>query len=140
VVTSDAAGARRLYRARTLTVSIARAPADVYAFVRDARNLPRWSFFQSVRDAGDEWILDTPGGPVRLRFVERNALGVLDHRVTLASGLEVHVPMRVIPNGDGSEVLFTLVQTPDLSDEAFEEDARQVERDLAGLKAVLEEG
>ena len=127
-----------LLEARTLSVSIACPPDRVYDFVRDARNLPRWSFFESVEEAEGGWLLGTPEGPVTLRFVEENALGVLDHRVTLGSGLEVLVPMRVIANGDGAEVLFTLFRTPETSAERFEADAAQVERDLSALKRVLE--
>jgi hypothetical protein len=130
---------RRLLEARTLSVSIGCAPSQVYDFVSDARNLPRWSFFQSVTRAGDQWVVGTPDDPVRLRFVEPNQLGVLDHYVRLGSGVEIHVPMRVISNGEGSEVLFTLFQTPDMSDQEFAEDAKQVQRDLATLKTVLED-
>jgi hypothetical protein len=32
--------------------------------------------------------------------------------------------MRVIPNGEGSEVLFTLFQAPDMSDDAFAENVK----------------
>jgi hypothetical protein len=129
----------QLLKARTLAVSIGRPPDQVYDFVSDPRNLPRWSFFRSVTRSGDQWVVDTPDGPVGLRFVEANELGVLDHYVKLGSGVEIHVPMRVIPNGQGSEVLFTLLQTPDMTEEEFAEDAKQVERDLATLKAVLED-
>jgi hypothetical protein len=129
----------RLLKARTLAVSIGCAPGRVYDFVSDPRNLPRWSFFRSVTRSGDQWVVDTPDGPVGLRFVEANELGVLDHYVKLGSGVEIDVPMRVIPNGEGSEVLFTLFQAPDMSDERFAEDAKQVEHDLATLKAVLED-
>ena len=34
-----------------------------------------------------------------------NDFGVLDHHVTLSTGEEVFVPMRVIPNGSRSEVI-----------------------------------
>lgn len=126
-------------RARTLAVSIGCAPSKVYDFVSDPRNLPRWSFFRSVTRSGDQWIVDTPDGPVGLRFVEASEFGVLDHYVKLGSGVEIHVPMRVLPNGKGSEVLFTLFQTPDMLDEEFAEDTTQVERDLATLKTLLED-
>ena len=126
-------------KARTLAVSIDCAPEQVYDFVSDPRNLPRWSFFESVTKAGDQWVADTRDGPVGFRFVEANELGVLDHYVKLGSGLEIYLPMRVILNGEGSEVLFTLFQAPDMSDGAFAEDAKQVERDLATLKVVLED-
>jgi hypothetical protein len=47
--------------------------------------------------------------------------------------------MRVIPNGSGSEVLFTLVRAPGMTDQEFANDAQQVERDLAALKSLLED-
>jgi hypothetical protein len=127
------------FKARTLAVSIDCAPGRVYDFVSDPRNLPRWSFFGSVNKSGDQWVVDTSDGPVGFRFVEANELGVLDHYVKLGSGVEIYVPMRVILNGEGSQVLFTLFQAPDMSDEAFAEDAKQVERDLDTLKVVLED-
>jgi hypothetical protein len=46
--------------------------------------------------------------------------------------------MRVIANGTGSEVLFTLFRLPDMTAEAFARDAEWVERDLKALKALLE--
>jgi hypothetical protein len=62
----------------------------------------------------------------------------LDHYVTPAPELEVYVPMRVLPNGSGSEVFFTLFRSTDMSDEKFAEDVGMVERDLKTLKNVLE--
>ena len=45
--------------------------------------------------------------------------------------------MRVFPNNDGSELVFTLYRGPDVSDQEFAEDAKAVERDLAKLKPYL---
>ncbi|MDY0395627.1 hypothetical protein RWE15_15855 [Virgibacillus halophilus] len=73
-----------------------------------------------------------------IRFVERNKLGVLDHYVTISTGQEILNPMRVIPNGSGSEVMFTLFQSTEISDEKFAEDAKLVESDLKTLKDKLE--
>ena len=83
-------------------------------------------------------IVETPEGPMAIRFADRNAFGVLDHYVRLPSGQEVLNPMRIIPNGTGSEVLFTLFQLPGMSDDRFAEDAGLVERDLKTLKKLLE--
>jgi hypothetical protein len=131
---------RLTVKSRTVSVSIKCPPGDVYGFVADARNLPRWAtqFCRSVRPNGDAWVLDTPLGEVGLRFVERNGFGVLDHVVTLASGERVMNPMRVVSNGDGSEVMFTLFQSREMSDLQFVEDVAMVERDLRTLKEVLE--
>lgn len=46
--------------------------------------------------------------------------------------------MRVIPNGAGSEVIFTLFQTANMSDDRFVEDARLVENDLCVLRRIVE--
>jgi hypothetical protein len=77
-------------------------------------------------------------GRVKVKFAEKNQLGVLDHDVTLSSGVKVHNPMRVFPNNDGSELVFTLYRRPDVSDQEFAEDAKSVEKDLAKLKTLLE--
>lgn len=126
---------------RTLSVSIGRRPADVYEFVSNPENLPKWAkgLGKSVTKQGADWIVDTPQGPMKIRFAEKSAFGVLDHYVTTPSGMEVYVPMRVLSNGTGSEVLFTLFRLPDMSDEKYGEDTRMVERDLRTLKDLLEE-
>jgi hypothetical protein len=131
-----------LLRSKTVSVSIDRPPARVYDFVANPENFSQWvtSFVRSVRRSGADWILETRDGPLGLRFVERNALGVLDHYVAVAPGIEILVPMRVVPNGDGSDVLLTLVETPGMSEAKFVEDTAMIERDLLTLKTVLEHG
>jgi len=130
-----------LLKSHTLTLSIHRPPAEVYAFVRNGENLPRWAtgFCRSVRKTEDGWTVETPNGEVSLRFVEENPFGVLDHHVTLPSGEEILVPMRVLPNASGSELLFTLFQPPEMTDAEFARDRGMVEQDLSTLRRVLEE-
>lgn len=130
-----------VFPSRTLTVSID-CPADrAYEFIVDPGHLPQWAsgLGASFKEVDGRWVAETPQGPVIFRFVERNSLGVLDHVVTVAPGVENYMPMRVAPNGPGCEVVFTLFRLPDMSDLQFAEDARLVERDLRTLKCVLEE-
>jgi hypothetical protein len=54
------------------------------------------------------------------------------------SGPEVYMPMRVLPNGEGAEVLITVFRQPGVSDEKFAEDTHWVRRDLEALKTLLE--
>ena len=124
-----------------ISVFINRRPAEVYAFASDPRNLPRWAAGlarSEVRQEGDEWVADSPMGKVTIRFVPENPYGVLDHDVTLESGVTVHNPMRVVKNESGSEFIFTLFRQPDMSDARFAEDRAAVEKDLQALKEVLE--
>ena len=126
---------------RIISISIARDPRDVYDFVSNPVNLPRWAsgIGASIKNINGEWVADTPNGPVKVRFVPRNDLGVLDHYVTIAPGVEVYVPLRVIPNGSGSELTFTLFRQPDMTDQKFKEDAAWVLRDVTKLKEILEQ-
>ncbi len=133
-------GEHRLLKSVTLNISINRSPQVVYDVVSNAENLPKWAkmFCLTVSRADAGWIVETPQGPVTLRFAERNTFGVLDHYVTVFPGVEVYVPMRVVQNGQGCEVLFTLFQANDMPDEKFAEDMRWVNQDLRNLKSLLE--
>lgn len=125
---------------QTLSVTIECPPGKVYEFVSNPENLPKWAagLCQFVRKSNGDWIVETSRGPMKIRFAEKNGLGVLDHYVSPAPGVEVYVPMRVLPNGSGSEVIFTLFRQLEMSDEQYAEDAGLVERDLGTLKKILE--
>jgi hypothetical protein len=128
------------FESRTISIRINR-PADVvYDFTSVPQNFLTWAsgLGKSLTKTDGGWIAETPQGQMKVRFTERNRFGVLDHYVTLESGLEIYIPMRVISNGTGSEVLFTLFRLPDMSDEKFAEDAEWVKRDLDALKNLLE--
>ena len=128
------------FEARTISMTIERPPGEVYAFAVVPENLPRWASGLGTSGAreGADWVSQMELGPVRVRLVERNDLGVLDHDVTLPGGEVVHNPMRVVPNGTGSEVSFTLFRRPGVTDEALAADAATIERDLATLKRLVE--
>ncbi|WP_018861546.1 MULTISPECIES: SRPBCC family protein [unclassified Thioalkalivibrio] len=124
-----------------VTVYIARSSADVYAFASDPGNLPLWAeglARSEVRKEGDAWLLDGPLGTVRVRFALPNDLGVMDHDVELPSGEVVRNPMRVLPNGEGSEFVFSLFRQPGMSAEQFASDRDALEKDLDTLKRLLE--
>jgi len=128
------------FMAKHISVSINRSAAQVYEFASDPENLPKWAagLSGSVKKVNEDWIAEAPMGKVKVKFAEKNQFGVLDHDVTLPSGVKVYNPMRVFPNNDGSELVFTLYRRPDVSDQEFAEDANSVERDLAKLKLLLE--
>lgn len=126
----------------TLAIQIDCPPDTVARFARDPRNLPRWAsaFCRSVSRVRNAWLAETPQGLVKIRFAPDNDFGVLDHVVTIAPGHEVHVPMRVVPCGAGSVVLFTLLPAATDTEDSRRSDLAAVERDLQTLKQVLEAG
>ncbi len=108
----------------TVRMTIERPASQVYDFVAEPKNLSAWAS-GIAKDA-------------KVRFVERNRYGILDHYVSVKGRDEAYVPMRVFPNGEGAEVLLTVFRQPGTSEEKFGEDAQWVRRDLEALKALLE--
>jgi hypothetical protein len=125
---------------RHLAVRIDCPPQAAYAYAGDPARLPEWApgLGTAVERVGDDWFVDSPLGRVRVAFAPPNDFGVLDHDVTLPSGEVFHNPMRVLPDGDGCEVVFTLRRQDGMSDEEFERDAAAVSSDLERLKRLLE--
>ena len=125
---------------RHVSVSIKRSPESVYRFASDPQNLPKWAsgLGGSIKNVGGKWIADGPLGKIEVRFVEKNDLGVFDHDVIPEKGPTMRNPMRVVANGSGSEVTFTMFRQPGVSAEKFAEDEQWVAKDLRRLKNLLE--
>lgn len=127
--------------ARTYSVSIACEWRALYERIWRPEFFPKWASGLSesdLREGDGTWISTGPEGPVRIRFTPHNDYGVMDHVVDFGDGNEVHVPLRVIRNGDGAEVLLTLYRQPDMDDERFSADAKWIMKDLTALRNLIE--
>lgn len=126
-----------------LSVTIDRPWREVYeAFWRPA-DFQRWASGLSefaLRQDGDSWVGTGAEGGIRVFFTDHNEFGVMDHRVIPDGAGAVHVPLRVIANGEGAEVQLTLFRQPGMDDETFARDRRWIRSDLARLKALAERG
>jgi hypothetical protein len=131
----------QLFEVRHVTVSIRRSPRAVYDFVSNGAQLPRWAsgLGDRIQASGKDWLADGPLGRIRIRFAAHNDFGILDHDVLLPSGDTVHKPLRVVSNGAGSELTFTLFRLAGVDERTFARDAATVESDLRRLKELLEE-
>jgi hypothetical protein len=112
----------------------------VVAFLSDMQNRKTWApWIRSVaKSSPRDWTLETEAGLMKVHFVEPNSFGVLDHHVTLASGVTVLNAMRVLPNGTGSELVMVLFQSPATSTSEFERDIQAVTDDFARIKQAAE--
>lgn len=126
--------------ARILHITIRVPMEKAYAFAQRPENFPRWAagLADSLRSTAQGWIADTPEGEATIHFSEPNPFGILDHRVVLDGRPDVVVPMRMVPNGDGTEVELILFRPPNMTDADFKRDARMVKADLGALKTLLE--
>ena len=124
-----------------VSTTIDRAAGDVYDYAADPVNLSNWAAglaHQPVQHIDGQWVADSPMGRVVVEFAPPNDFGVLDHDVTLPSGETVTNPMRVIPNEQGCDVVFTVHRRPEMDDAQFVADAEAVTKDLATLRTLLE--
>ena len=57
---------------RKLSVSIDRAATEAYEFLSRPENFPKWAsgLGASLRQAGADWIAETPDGPATVCFTE----------------------------------------------------------------------
>ena len=127
-----------MLEARTLSVSVDRPWRELYEAIWRPEVFPQWASSlsqSSLQPEGTSWRAEGPEGVVTIRFTDHNAFGIMDHVVTLASGADVYVPLRVVLNGNGAEILLTLFRQPGMSAEKFAADADWVRRDLQRLQA-----
>ncbi|MFF8788912.1 SRPBCC family protein [Streptomyces sp. NPDC015125] len=128
-------------RSVTKTVSLARPPAEVFAFLADPANWPRWAVvnIQAIEPTADPewWLMDTPRGTARLRIRGNAEAGLLDHDYVDREASWT-VPARVVPNGEGSEFLLTLFQPPGFSDAYFDQQSALIDTEMDALKQELE--
>jgi uncharacterized protein YndB with AHSA1/START domain len=128
-------------RAETQSVTLEAAAERVFSFLADPANLPRWAihFARTVRPNSDgSWTVRGAEGEVAVRLETNRALGVVDWILSPAPGVEALAASRVLPNGPGSELVFTQFQAPGMSDAAFERLVHDLSEELAELRRVID--
>lgn len=128
--------------ARTYSISIDRNWQALYEAIWRPEVFSKWASGLSespLRQDGDRWLTDTPDGPIVITFTSCNDFGVMDHFIEMPDGSRVDIPLRVIANGDGAEVMLTLFRQPGMTDEKFAADAKWITRDLRALKRFVME-
>ena len=126
-----------------VSTTIDRPAGDVYDYASNPRNLSAWAAglaHQDVYLVDGQWVVDSPMGRVVVAFAPPNDFGVLDHDVTLPVGETVSNPMRVMPNGDGCDVIFSVRRRPGMSTTDVAADVDAVTADLAALRTLMEHG
>jgi hypothetical protein len=127
-----------LKHSRTRSIAIAADPAEVLDFLADPHNLPRWApaFARSVTERDGQLLVDTGQGELAISMPVSREPGTVD----LVSTAEPRVGAfsRVLPNGDGSEYLFTLFFAPDVDEGAVEAQMAVVDQELEAVRALCE--
>ncbi|WP_457417593.1 SRPBCC family protein [Roseateles sp. P5_E7] len=129
---------------KVVSETVAASANEVYEFARQRENLHRWASglaSADIAEEGDHWVVaDSPMGRIQIRMAPKNEFGVLDHEVTTPDGMTTHNAFRVTPVDEGCALTFVVLRAAGASDEAFEQDAAHVLKDLRALKVLVEGG
>ena len=121
-------------KSRTLTFTVDRKTGEVFDAIL---NLPRKMFPDAIKHDDGSWMFKGPFGDAKIKFREDEKLGILDH-VYEDSSAKWNVPMRVVSNGDFSEVIITLFKPDHFTDELFDERMKEMEKIVEQMKQAIE--
>ncbi len=128
-------------RCATRSIFIDADPDVVMNLVGDPHALPRWAprFATAVRRHGDTWLVGAAGQERAIRVRVGRSYRTVDFLPAKARG-----PVtggffgRVLPNGGGSELVFSLLLPDGESDDAIAERMDVVEEELRTVRKLCE--
>lgn len=121
-------------RSRTISVTVKRTTGD--AFDSILQIAPKMMPDAKINDDG-WWSFTGPHGKSRLKFNENKDFGILDH-LYVDEESSWDVPMRVVSNGNFSEVVITLNKPDEISDEQFDQRMSEIGEMVVSMKNIIE--
>ena len=83
------------------------------------------------------WFFIGPYGKSKVKFNQNKSLGILDH-VYVDEESSWKIPVRIISNGDFSEVVIILKKPEQLTDIQFDERVEKINKLATSMKKILE--
>jgi hypothetical protein len=127
-----------LSRAETRSISIAAAPGVVVAFLADGRHLPDWApnFATQVARDGENWRIGSGDAAFTVTISVSTEHGTVDllREINDRQGAF----MRVVPNFDGCELVFTLVFPDGIESAVVDAQMAVVESELRTVRELCE--
>ena len=121
-------------RSRTISISVKKKTGDAFDAILQVP--PKMMPDAKMNDDG-WWSFTGPHGKSKLKFNENKSLGILDHQyVDEESSWDV--PMRVVSNGDFSEVVITLNKPDEITDEQFDQRMTEIGEMFNSMKNIIE--
>jgi hypothetical protein len=126
-------------RAETRSISIAAPSSTVYEYLADASKVPAWApaFAPRIRPHGADWIVTAPDREFTVSVLARQSAGTVD--IVSAEDHTRGLFARVLPNGQGSELLFTLFFPQDASEEAIKTQIATLNTELSVVRETCEQ-
>ncbi|KAF6247698.1 hypothetical protein C6990_04465 [Nitrosopumilus sp. b3] len=121
-------------RSRTITITVKKKTGDAFDAILQAP--PKMIPDAKINDDG-WWSFTGPHGKAKLKFNENKSLGILDHQYVDEES-KWDVPMRVVSNGDFSDVVITLNKPDELTDSQFDQRMTEIGDMVLSMKNIIE--
>ena len=121
-------------RSRTITMTVKKKTGDAFDAIL---NMPSKMMPDAKINDSGWWSFTGPHGKSKLKFNENKSLGILDHTF-IDEESSWDVPMRVVSNGDFSEVIITLNKPDEITDEQFDQRMDELNEMFNSMKNILE--
>lgn len=121
-------------RSRTLSITVKKKTGDAFDAILQ---VPPKMMPDAQLNSDGWWSFTGPFGKAKLKFKENKSQGILDHQYVDQDAIW-DVPMRVISNGDYSEVVITLNKPNELTDTQFDERVTEVGDMFNAMKKIIE--
>ena len=121
-------------RSRTITFSVKKKTGDAFDAIlkMPSKMMPD----AKINDSG-WWSFTGPHVKSMLKFNENKSIGILDHQYVDEES-KWDVPMRVVSNGDVSEVVITLNKPDEISDVQFDQRMEELGEMFNSMKNIIE--
>ena len=123
-----------MIRSRTISITVNKKTGDAFDAILQ---VPPKMMHDAKIGVDGWWSFTGPHGKSKLKFNENKSLGILDHQY-IDEESSWDVPMRVISNGDFSEVVITLNKPDELSDEQFDQRMSEIGEMVVSMKNIIE--
>ena len=121
-------------RSRTISITVEKKTGDAFDAILQ---IPPKMMPDAKINKDGWWSFTGLHGKSKLKFNENKSLGILDHKF-IDEESSWDVPMRVVSNGNFSEVLITLNKPEEITDEQFNQRVSEINEMVNSMKNILE--
>lgn len=121
-------------RSRTMSIVVKKKTGDAFDAILNMP--PKLMSDAKITDDG-WWSFTGPHGKSFLKFNDHKPDGILDHQF-IDEESSWNVPMKVVSNGDFSEILITLNKPNELTDEQFDQRISEMGEMIVVMKNIIE--
>jgi len=123
-----------LARSRTITMTVSKKTGEVFDAIL---NSPSQMMPDAKKNQDGSWSFETPRGSANLKFKQNRSLGILDSLYSDDESIW-EVPMRVVPSGEESEIIVTIIKPDGITDSEFDERMKEIDATFLNLKNLIE--